>query len=47
MMELLRQFLLIFGEEFKTYQSSIILKKTRDIVLDVASRKQDPCSRHR
>ena len=42
MMELLRQFLLIFGEEFKTYQSSIILKKTRDIVLDVASRKQIP-----
>jgi general secretion pathway protein A len=42
MIELLRQFLLNFGEEIRTFQSSLIMKKVRDIVLDIASRKQVP-----
>lgn len=42
MTELLRQFLLDFGEEFRSFQSSLIIKKVRDIVLDISSRKQTP-----
>lgn len=42
MIELLRQFLLDFGEEFRSFQSSLIVKKVRDIVLDITSRKQTP-----
>ena len=42
MLELLRQFLLDFGEEFRSFQSSLIIKKARDIIQDISSRKQTP-----
>ena len=42
MMELLRQFLQEFGEECRSFQSSVIIKKSRDIILDIASKKQVP-----
>lgn len=42
MTELLRQILLDFGEDIRSFQTSVIIKKVRDIILDIASRKQTP-----
>jgi len=42
MMELLRQILLEFGEEFRSFQTSLIIKKVREIIVDIASKKQIP-----
>lgn len=42
MTELLRQFLLEFGEEIRTFQSSLIVRQVRQIILDIVSRKQIP-----
>lgn len=42
MTELLRQILLDFGEDIRSFQTSVIIKKVRDIILDISSRKQVP-----
>lgn len=42
MTELLRQILLDFGEDIRSFQTSVIIKRVRDIILDVSSRKQVP-----
>ncbi len=42
MMELLRQFLMEFGEEYRSFQLAIAMKNVRDIIKDIASKKKVP-----
>lgn len=42
MTEFLRQLLLEFGEEVRSFQTSFFIKKVRDLIMDTVSRKQIP-----